>query len=47
MPLLREAKGGRYSVKLLCRALDRPTTVLFPFHLIWNAWVPTKVGFFC
>ena len=47
MLFLQEAKDGRYSVKLLYRALDRPTTVLFPFCLIWNAWVPTKVGFFC
>ena len=44
--VFREAKDGRYSVKLLYRALDRLIVVLFPFCLIWNAGVPTRVSFF-
>ena len=33
-------------MKLLFKAMDRSKNVMFPYKLIWNSWVPTKVGFF-
>ena len=42
----KETKDENFSVKLLFKALDRSKNVVFPHKLIWNSWVPTKVGCF-
>ena len=42
----KETKNGNFSVKLLFKAMDRSENVVFPYKLIWNSWVPMKVGFF-
>ena len=42
----REAKGGLFSVSLVYQHLFDIEAHLFPSKLIWNSWVPTKVGFF-
>ena len=43
---LREAKGGLFSVKFAYQYLSDLEAHPFPSNLIWNSWVPTKVGFF-
>ena len=34
-------------MKVLYRALDCSTAILFPHRLNWNAWVTTNAGIFC
>ena len=33
-------------MKLLFKDMDRFGNVVLRYKLIWNSWVPTKVGFF-
>ena len=42
----REAKGGLFSASFVYQHLFDIEAHLFPSKLIWNSWVPTKVGFF-
>ena len=44
--LSKETKDGRFSVKWFYGVLDCSNAVLFPHSIIWNSWIPTKVGFF-
>ena len=43
---MKYVKDGRFSVKLFYLLLTPARDLLFPSLLIWNPWVPTKVGFF-
>ena len=43
---LREAKGGLFSMKFVYHYLFDLEAYPYPYKLIWNSWVPTKVGFF-
>ena len=43
---MKDVKDGRFSVKLFYLLLASARNLLFPSHLVWNHWVPTKVGFF-
>ena len=40
------AKDGRFFVKSLYSKLELRSNMVFPSRVIWNAWVPSKVGFF-
>ena len=42
----KETKNGNFSMKLLFKAMDQSENIVFPYKLIWNSWVPMKVGFF-
>ena len=42
----KEKKNGNFSMKLLFKAMDRSENIVFPYKIIWNFWVPTKVVFF-
>ena len=44
--LLKETKDGRFSMKRFYGVLDHSVAVLFSHSIIWNSWIPTKVGFF-
>ena len=44
--LMKDGKNGRFSVKLFYLFFTLAWNSLFSSHLIWNPWVPTKVGFF-
>ena len=44
--LLKETKDGCFSVKVLYKALDWSSAVLFLVHSIWNSCVSSKVSFF-
>ena len=44
--LMREARDGRFSVKLLYKVLVGSNSIVFPHQLIWSNWVPTKMSFF-
>ena len=44
--LMKDVKDGRFSVKFLYLLLALARNLLFPSRLVWNPWVPTKVGFF-
>ena len=39
-------KDGRFFVKILYIKLEPRSNMVFPSRVIWNAWVPPKVGFF-
>ena len=45
--LLKEAKEGAFSVKLMYKVLDQSPTNVFPYQSIWNPYVPNRVGFLC
>ena len=40
-------KSGSFSVKSLLSILKEVRVSPFPTSIVWNAWVPPKVGFFC
>ena len=42
----REAKGGLFLVSFVYQHLTDIEAHHFPSKLVWNSWVPTKVGFF-
>ena len=46
MLLMKGAKDGCFSMKLFYSILATPRAFIFPFRLVWNPWVPTKVSFF-
>ena len=46
MMLLKETKDGRFSAKCFYGVFDCSVAVLFSHSIIWNTWIPTKVGFF-
>ena len=39
-------KNGSFSVKSLISILEEVRVSAFPTSIVWNAWVPPKVGFF-
>lgn len=41
-----KAKHGRFAIKRLYGELKSRMEVDFPSKMIWNAWVPPKVGNF-
>ena len=41
-----EAKDGSFAVKRLYGELEQRRGMVFPSKVIWNAWVPPKVGIF-
>ena len=41
-----KAKNGLFSVKSLFDAFEGDSAIPFPVKMIWNACVPTNVGFF-
>ena len=43
---MKDVKDGSFSVKLFYLLLAPARDLLFPSRLVWNPWVPTKVGFF-
>ena len=43
---LKEPSVGNFLVKSLYKVLDGSRDVAFPHRVIWNYWVPSKVGFF-
>lgn len=40
------SKNGKFPTKALCSALESKSTMSFPTSVIWNSWIPPKVGFF-
>ena len=40
------AKNGKFSVKVLYKELEPGRQMDFPTSVIWNSWVPPKVGIF-
>ena len=44
--LVRESQDGRFSVKLFYLNMGQVPGTIFPYHFVWNPWVPTKVSFF-
>ena len=44
--LMKDIKGGRFSIKHFYLQLAPVRDSLFLFRFVWNPWVPTKVGFF-
>ena len=44
--LMKDVKDGHFNVKLFYLLLASARDLLFPSLLVWNPWVPTKVGFF-
>ena len=44
--LMKNVKDGRFSVKHFYLRLTMGQESLFPFRVVWNYWMPTKVGFF-
>lgn len=42
----RDSKGGCFSVKTFYPCLVPKREVVFPVKVVWNLWVPVKVGFF-
>ena len=40
-------KNGSFSVKSLISILEEVRVSTFPTSIVWDAWVPPKVGFFC
>lgn len=40
------SKNEKFSVKALYSTLETKSTMSFPATVIWNSWVPSKVGFF-
>ena len=44
--LWKETKNGKFFVKSLYGALQTRNSVPFPWSIIWNPCVPSKVGFF-
>ena len=45
--LWKASKNGIFSVKSLYNTLESSCAVPFPWNIIWNPCVLTKVGFFC
>ena len=39
-------QNGKFSVKALYSTLESESTIPFPASVIWNSWVPSKLGFF-
>ena len=40
------SKNGKFSIKALYLTLETGSTMPFPASVIWNSWVPLKMGFF-
>ena len=40
------SKNGKFSIKALYSTLETESTMPFLVSVIWNSWVPSKVGFF-
>ena len=40
------SKNGKFPTKALYSALESKSTTSFPTSVIWNSWIPPKVGFF-
>ena len=40
------SKNGKFSIKALYLTLETGSTMPFLASVIWNSWVPLKVGFF-
>ena len=40
-------ESGSFSVKSLYSILEEVRVNPFPTSIVWNAWVPPKVSFFC
>lgn len=40
------SKNGKFLTKALYSALKSKSTMPFPTSVIWNSWIPSKVGFF-
>ena len=43
--LLKGSSHGNFSVKIKYRGLDLSLDIDFPFHLVWNFVIPSKIGF--
>ena len=41
-----KSKDGKFAVKSLYKALELESQGKFPTNVIWNSWVPPRVGFF-
>ena len=42
----KENKNGNFIVRSLSGILESRGVSLFPHKIIWNSWLPPKVGFF-
>ena len=43
---MKDVKEKRFSVKIMYKGLDPSPTIDFPYRLVWNPVVPSKIGFF-
>ena len=41
-----KSKDGKFIVESPCKALETERQGVFPTRVIWDSWVPLRVGFF-
>ena len=41
-----KSKDGKFIVESPCKALETERQGVFPMRVIWDSWVPLRVGFF-